>query len=477
MIREKGGRYVMKTRICIATILTSAILMGLTGCQANEPDMNQENTGGLNVTDIPAEALNSEAGLPETGSLRPLYDDLYADCVNENGRYYLLDSETPLKDGSGAFRLMYMDFETQQEIYLCSNSSCNHDTRDCAAVFPMDEIAYACRLFLYNDSLYLLSAEYDDSGSITMQMMSDPSGSPAPEQASTLYRMNLDGTGREKVYEFEAGLTTESNIILGDDTGIYLVTKKLSTEQLNHTATRRTASERKLVRLSPSDWKTEIIYEFDPTEGDTQWDILGCFDSSLVLNRIVFDHELSTDEILDDDAYIDAYNHSKTEIAILNLTDHSIQTVYSLPNDPLNSYVQQGHMLYASIEGEDCVRQIDLITGEVSVLADLKENYIQYCFADVLLCTGWDSHSVMHFVNRTDGTVSDSRLQNLSLGWPLEFHGERKDDFLVVYDYEAIPHEDESYEITQYKFALIAKQDLYTGNANYRPITMIEKGE
>lgn len=467
----------MKTKLCTAVILTSAILTGLTGCQANKPNTNQKNTDGSTIISIPQEASVSEAKLPETSSLRPLYNDLYEDCVNENGRYYLFASETPLKDGSNAYRLMYMDFETRQEIYLCSNAGCNHDTKDCAAVFPMDEIAYDYRLFLYDNSLYLLSAEYDDSGAVITEFMTESSGTEAPESCAVLYRMNLDGTGREKVYEFEAGLTVESHMILGNDDGIYLVTKKLSTEQLNHTTTRRTSAERKLVRLSPSDWKEETIYEFDSLENDFQWNILGCFNNTLVLNRIAFDHELSTGEILDDDAYIDAYNHSKTEFAILNLTDFTIKTVYSLPNDPLISYVQQDHTLYASIDGEDCVRQIDLITGETSILSELKDNYIQSCFSDVLLCTGWDSHSVMHFINRTDGSINDSSLSNLSLGWPLEFHGERKDDFLVVYDYEAIPQGDESYEITQYKFALIEKQDLYTGNANYRPITMIGKGE
>ncbi len=47
---------------------------------------------------------------------------------------------------------------------------------------------------------------------------------------------------------------------------------------------------------------------------------------------------------------------------------------------------------------------------------------------------------------------------------------------LVVYDYDATKNSDDSYEIHQYKYALIAKEDLFMGNQNYRKINMIGHG-
>ena len=63
-----------------------------------------------------------------------------------------------------------------------------------------------------------------------------------------------------------------------------------------------------------------------------------------------------------------------------------------------------------------------------------------------------------------------------ALGWNLEFKAESGSKILVIYDYEYTPLGDDSYDITQYRYALIEKSDLYAGNGIYEPIKMIGKG-
>ena len=58
----------------------------------------------------------------------------------------------------------------------------------------------------------------------------------------------------------------------------------------------------------------------------------------------------------------------------------------------------------------------------------------------------------------------------------LEFKAEVGSQILVIYDYEYTSLGDDSYDITQYKYALIDKDDLYAGNAKYEPIQMVGKG-
>ena len=58
----------------------------------------------------------------------------------------------------------------------------------------------------------------------------------------------------------------------------------------------------------------------------------------------------------------------------------------------------------------------------------------------------------------------------------LEFKAESGSKILVIYDYEYTPLGDDSYDITQYRYALIEKSDLYAGNGIYEPIKMIGKG-
>ena len=58
----------------------------------------------------------------------------------------------------------------------------------------------------------------------------------------------------------------------------------------------------------------------------------------------------------------------------------------------------------------------------------------------------------------------------------MEFKAETGSKILVIYDYEYTSLGDDSYDITQYRYALIEKSDLYAGNGNYEPIKMIGKG-
>lgn len=464
----------------IVIIQTLVILFCLIGCQTNAGE-NANHTAQGNAGYVNPDGSAFSGYIPsesEDSTIHILCSDYNSYCTNENGYYYLTHNTVPLKDGSYGYHLMYMDFKTQQEIFLCSNTGCQHDTEDCTSVFTRNDIEYDNRLFFYNNYLYLLSSSYDSDGSYYMSAMS--SNEPLEAKAPCLYQMNLDGTGREKIHEFEAGLTLENSIILGDDTGFYFIVKKSSTQQLDSTTTYYTSSERRLIRLSTDSWKEENIYEFDQTDALCKWRVYGGFDSSFVFVRTIYEDGLTDDERLrlDDDAYINAYDHSKEEFAVLNPSDGSLTTVYSVPNDPINSYVQRDNLLYVSVKGEEGILQIDLRTGESSRLSNLKNNYIYYCFQDVICCQDWSgTDHTFYYVNRKDGSIYHSTLVNQSLGWSLEFRGETENDFLVVYDYDAVASGDESYEIRQFKYALIAKDDLYAGNENYRPITMIGTGE
>ena len=74
------------------------------------------------------------------------------------------------------------------------------------------------------------------------------------------------------------------------------------------------------------------------------------------------------------------------------------------------------------------------------------------------------------------GKVSRSTLTKKSLGWQLTILAYTDTHALAVYDYDAIANDDDSYEINQYKYALIAKEDLYNSKENFEPISMAGKG-
>lgn len=208
-------------------ILTMVISYSLCSCGSGE-------ASGIDVAKKSSAETASQAGaVKKTGGKGELtfccspYSD--SACYTEDGYYYLCNDETKLKGGDWGSHLMYMDYATCQEIYLCSTAGCQHDTLDCPAVFSSEDFPISTtKLFTFRNHLYILNRECDQDGSITMEMTVDNSGSDMAEsRPAVLYSAELDGTNRKKVFSFDAEFTLEDRIIQ-DENGIYVVTKKTS---------------------------------------------------------------------------------------------------------------------------------------------------------------------------------------------------------------------------------------------------------
>ena len=149
-----------------------------------------------------------------------------------------------------------------------------------------------------------------------------------------------------------------------------------------------------------------------------------------------------------------------------------------MDNATLHSIAVMDGKLYVSDSDTGQIKVINLETKEEKLLCTLAQNYILNTFDHVLCCDSWDDEKdhTYYFANTETGEVRHSSLVNQALGWPLELKAEAGSQILVIYDYEYTSLGDDSYDITQYKYALINKDDLYAGNANYEPIQMIGKG-
>ena len=136
--------------------------------------------------------------------------------------------------------------------------------------------------------------------------------------------------------------------------------------------------------------------------------------------------------------------------------------------------------------GEEKIRQIDLKTKEETTFVETNANQILYVYQDVLLSSVWHSvdsdfqDGTMYFIHYDNGRIDKSGLMTASMGTPIEIRGETKDTFLVIYDIDAkkdTQFGNDQYSIQGYKYALIEKDDLYKGKANYQTIEMVGFGE
>ena len=398
-----------------------------------------------------------------------------SNCSTENGYYYLTEETTKLRDGNYGMHLMYMDFATCQEIYLCSTAGCKHDTADCPAVFLYDDFPVSTtKLFIWKDALYILSREYDNDGAMSENVPSI--GDVQPESTpAVLYKAKLDGTERKQIYTFDFDLTLE-DMVVGDENGIYIITKKISTDKTD-TISYTTSSERKLIFLDLESLYIKEICSMD-FHDKISWNVTDCCRNSLILNGTDFGREISRDEQWNDDIYKSLYENSFDVYSILSLEDGSKKEIYRDSNKYEHSSCVIGDTLYLSSSENQNIEGLNMITGEKKTVCALSQNLILDVLGDMLCCRDWNlaGDFTWYFVDTKTGKIHHSSLVNKCNGWDLEFYAETASDILVVNDYDAKKCSDESYEIYQKKCALIHKEDLFSGKENYRKINMIGPG-
>lgn len=450
------------------------------GANSGDSDSGQVSDSGRNLDSMQDSGVqqnrdgnNASSG---SGSLQLLSNRYGASaCNTENGYYYLTEEVTRLRDDNYGMHLMYMDFASGREVYLCSTAGCKHDSLDCTAVFSYDDFPpVSTLLFSVKDNLYILSREYDNDDVLSQDVfnLGDISVESRP---AVLYRAKLDGTERKKIYTFDAALTLEDKVI-GSDKGIYVITKKLSSDKDgNNTYT--TSSERKLMLL---DFGSLSLHEVCPMDfGDNiSWQIIGCCQTDFLLCGTDFGRELSRDEKWDDDVYRELYKNSSEVYALLNRDGGSPRELTRQPNRYESSVKLLGDSLYISSEENQNIEALSIKTGERKTLCTLPQNLIMDTLGDMLCCRIWNlsDDQTWYFVDTKTGAITHTPLVIPCNGWSLDFRGETTADVLFIYDYDATDHQDGSYEIHQYKHALISKDDLFAGKENYRKIKMIGPG-
>ena len=440
-----------------------------------------DSVGGGSGDGNGSDGGTAQGGSAGSGGLRMLVTGDGYGCHTQEGYYYLEKETKELSDGSYGSHLMYMDFAALQEVYLCSDAGCSHDSADCASVLLFDDfMPYTTMLFPYQEKLYLFAKEQDQDGSMQTNYAEGDSGWGAVEpDPSILYRANLDGTGREKVYAFDASVAVE-DLVMGDEKGLYLVTKKLTSEK-DGLDSYTHSTDRKLVFLDPTKGELSEVCSMD-FGGNISWKVAGCYDRTVIVQGTDYGREVSDQELFAEDGFKELYENSSQVIAALNLDSGQLTEKYRISNSQENSFLLAGNALYCSLADGGTVKEINLDTGEERSVYNQpgKYYYLNCVIGDKLCCSDMsgdgDGDGTYYYIDINTGEISHSGLVNKSLGWSLEFRAVLNKDVLVVYDYEATPTGEDSYEITLYQHGLISQEDLFAGNDNFRKINMVGTG-
>ena len=392
------------------------------------------------------------------------------DATTNDGYYYLTDYSR-LNNGKLAKHLMYIDFKTKQEIHLCNNSACTHKTEDCTSVFNKDEFQFDSKVFIWNNKIYVISKSTDTSGQVAMGVLGETSKSNVESNKAVLYKLNLDGTNREKIYTFDDNATIE-DFVIGSGNGIYLIAKKVETKYTGGNAY-NTSSERKLIYLDFNTKKESTILSMNRND-NIDWKVIGSTKRNLILHGIDLGGQVTDEEKHNNN---DLYENSSDVFAFFYIDNDTLKEVYRVKASS-RTYTVDEKNLYYNIDGNSKILKIDLKTGKEETLANLSSVWVDQVIDNKLLCiTNSGKNPISYFIDVDTGKMTESKLVNKSTGFSIEIISTSQKEVLAIYDSDVTFNSDGSWTTHSNKYGVISKKDFYSGKDNFKGIKRVYGGE
>ena len=451
-------------------LLIMFVVLALAGCtnkvSTNAPNSN-DKSGEVKGEDKKEKKLSfsQSSGLTDT-------------CPTEEGYYYI--STTDHGDGNGVtINLMYLDYNSRKEMFLCNQPGCTHDTDGCNSLLADVHMGDTQVLFISKNRLYLLVSPQDNSGSMTSGWSDPDAGISLSTSSGTqpkLYSMNLDGTDRRVVSEFGSGIVLERvAAVSGDD--IYVICKKIKSESTGDNSTYQSAYDRQLVHIDAATGKQKTVCDL---EEDSR--LIGAFGSKLVFEATRFARKLSPEELFNDGIYKQELKKAKIMFSSLDVDTCETSQMFEISGDKTFTSQVSGSKLYYSIKGENQIKSLDLSSGTEEVVASTANSSIDWVYDDSMRIRSWDYEDNKYYtLNLSSREISETGLYTGQMHSPVTILAENKEHFLVIYDYECSGEYTTwagttQNDITSNKLGLISKEDYLKGNPSYKPVETIGAG-
>ena len=495
-----------KTFKGITAFLTLAAMLAFTACGKTETSSRQSGENSVLAAQLDTDpktgisppnetsAISAKKGeltmLHEPdcpGSLIPGIGCRNSVCYTENGYYYFGEYKS-----DDYPHLFYLDYATLQEVIVCSDSSCKHDTVNCASVF-LDEYVFEYHLFVFQDHLYCLTTDIDQDGSLQSgggfisDKLKEINDERESKRRASLYRMNLDGTERQRLWQSDAGYIAESEVF-GDGTGFWFVTKQPSAEVheetgavYNHSKDRAfiryDINERKITDKIPLEDCNNIALRVDNCTGD-KFFLLGKAypnGTSIMDNMDILAPGTEIGSINPD--YWDFNDKCECVYFTLDVKTKELREItrYKIADVNFGADCRNG-LLYFE-KPDNSMFTLNIESGETAEL-NIPEGYrFMGFFADKLVLShypGDRNDRARYFADPDGSNITRSGLLT-NEGVDIDLITVVGDDALVINGEFGIPSETSpgAYSCRTPLYALISLDDLYNGRANYKPFDMV----
>lgn len=478
----------------ISVIYAAALALSLCGC--DKTTRNSTESGTQSETNVSGGAPENP-GAESSGELISL-NETDCSCTSE-GFYYLED--VLAKNGSYK-HIMYVDFATKQETYLCSDSSCDHNNERCTSCFAASiPQNMKTKLFVYGEYLYILYVERSSVGGLSISTRTENdvtttvTGTPGKQNTSSkqcLYRINLDGTSRTLLYTFESGLFID-DLVFGDNSGDslwfnvheeHLALSKIS----GYTFTE--AKKPTMIKLSLS--PLDIVEQIPVKEiSDVSVDLIYCLGNKFVFSGIQYPDGMTKMEYME---RLQKLDEQPSEKAALEKSCRGIYYTLDRGNKVFKEFYSTDTYTYSPTKYKDDLYLLPYERGagkKVNIETGAAEDYtaaegfieshgLNSTFADKFLCRSLDEppeSSAFYFVDPLTGEASRCELLTAEDFAPIQPIAVYDGKAFVLHKYDMEPDKNGKYRGWYPEYAFMTLDDLFNGRPFYEPVKMLEKGE
>jgi hypothetical protein len=388
-----------------------------------------------------------------------------------NGKIKLVGSTLPgdYKDGYFYIKnndlqknIMYFDYDSKKEVYLCSKPNCKHDNDTCSSYLNYYELN---ELFYYNNFLYYIDSS---ANSYTISVSFDGVVDDSNQKPSTLYRINVDGTLKQKMFVTPSGTRMDMPLVIKGNMLYGYLEKSVVKDSGSSILT-----EKKLIAINLDSGEYEILKE------GLYESLIGTYDDKLVIQEIDYIKDPNDFEN-DDVSFANNLYNSKTKIKLFDIELKREEVIFEDTFKNMESIQVYKNGIYFIGKNSKNLEYVDFTNKTKKVIKELPQSNmnIEVIIDDKVLVNSYKNDNVSYYVDLLNGEMKEFNLRDKN-NFLIEILSSN-DDYYFVKVENVLGEEYTTWagtkqqELIDINYGLIKKSDYWASNANYIKMTNVK---
>lgn len=388
-----------------------------------------------------------------------------------NGKIKLVGSTLPGDYNEGYFyiksddlqkNIMYFDYDSKKEVYLCSKPNCKHDNDTCSSYLNYYELN---ELFYYNNFLYYIDSS---ANSHTISVSFDEAVDDSNQKPSTLYRINVDGTEKQKMFVTPSGTRMDMPLVIKGNM-LYGYLEKSVVKDSGTSVT----TEKKLIAINLDSDEYEILKE------GLYESLIGTYDDKLVIQEIDYIKDPNDFEN-DDVSFANNLYNSKTKIKLFDIELKREEVIFEDNFKNMESIQVYKNGIYFIGKNSKNLEYVDFSNKTKKVIKELPQSNmnIEVIIDDKVLVNSYKNDNVSYYVDLLNGEMKEFNLRDKN-NFLIEILSSN-DDYYFVKVENVLGEEYTTWagtkqqELIDINYGLIKKSDYWASNANYIKMTNVK---